>query len=79
MFERIKVFFLSWFFKKYVFSGQSPKPRRYPEEPADTDLPRFIDRYAERNSDQTTMEIHEKVMGAVSRLKASGHRWKGGE
>jgi len=68
MFTEIKAWFLAHFLKRYNLPDDR-KPRRYPEAPPDVDLPRFIDRYAERNSDP---EINEKVQEVVARLKAQG-------
>jgi hypothetical protein len=74
----IKGLFLAMFLKNYP--TQTPPPKRYPEQGRDTvDGPVFKDKYWERNSDQRTVEINEKVREAVSDLKARGIWWKGGE
>jgi hypothetical protein len=71
MFAQIKAWFLAHFLKRYIAPDER-RPRRYPEEKPDTDLPRFVDRYAERNSDLETQGINEKVQEAVARLKSQG-------
>jgi len=74
----VRGWFLARFLKNY--QTQSPPPKRYPEQGRDTvDGPVFKDRYAQRNNDETTMEIEEKIRGAVSDLRARGIWWKGGE
>jgi len=65
-----KSWFLAHFLKNYP--TQTPPPRRYPEQKPDVDLPRFVDRYAERNSDLDTQAIELKVQEAVARLKSQG-------
>lgn len=82
MFEvlaNLKSWFLALFLKNYVTQGQTPRPKRYPEEKSYQDGWHFKDRYWERNADPETQEIYEKVMQAVSNLKAHGERWRGGE
>jgi len=71
MWDKLKSWFLAYFLKRYVTSVFRP-PKRYPEAPPDVDLPRFVDRYSERNSDLDTVQINEKVQEAVARLKAQG-------
>ena len=69
MWDRLKAWWLALFLKRYI-QPDDRKPRRYPEPGLDVDLPRFRDNYAERNSDERTQEISEKVQEAVANLKA---------
>jgi len=71
MFEWLKSLWLAVFLKKSIQPDER-RPQRYPEEKPDVDLPRFIDRYAERNCDLDTQAIELKVQEAVARLKSQG-------
>jgi len=80
MFEKLKSWWwLAFFLKRYIQSDNR-RPKRYPEQGRDTvDGPVVIDKYWERNSDQRTVEINEKVREAVADLKSRGIWWRGGE
>jgi len=71
MFERLKSWWLALFLKRYI-QPDNRKPRRYPEQKADTDAPVFRDHYFERTSDPQFQEIDEKVKTAIANLKAKG-------
>lgn len=68
MFEKLKSWWLVLFLKRYIQPDNRP-PKRYPEEKPDVDLPVFRDLYWERNSDEKTVEIEEKIKQAISNLK----------
>jgi hypothetical protein len=69
MFEKIKSFFLATFLKQYILPDDRPPVRR-PKHPKYIDPPVFRDKYAERLNDPEFREFNDKVMQAVSNIKA---------
>jgi hypothetical protein len=71
MFDKIKIWFLSYFLKRYIAPDER-RPMRYPESRCDIDEPHFVDLYFKRNSDPETQAIEDKIKISVANLKARG-------
>ena len=70
MFQVVRTWISHWLaiFLKTYNPENHRRPSRY-SEPNDLDVPKFIDRFEERNADR--FEEHEKIKQAVADAKAS--------
>ncbi len=70
MFESFRGWLAHWigiFLKTYNLGEVRPRPPQRKNE--DWDQPKFIDRFAERNSDPDFLEVDQKIRDAVAQAK----------
>lgn len=66
---KILTAFWGWIFLRESIKPDKKIPKKYPEQKPDVDLPRWRDKYTERNSDLRTQEIELKVKEAIANIK----------